>query len=90
MATTSVACPLSGVASCPRVHDNARMSWTFPPAPRAVLSPCIGVCEVDACGLCRGCHRTLAEIAAWSSLGDAERLHLMDTVLPARDAARGA
>ena len=30
---------------------------------RAVLSPCIGVCSLDADGLCEGCHRTSAEIA---------------------------
>ena len=34
-------------------------------------SPCISVCRMDAAsGLCEGCLRTLAEIAAWSRLDD--------------------
>ena len=55
---------------------------------RAVLSPCIGVCTLDAHGLCEGCHRTSAEIARWSQMNDDERLHLMDIVLPRREAQR--
>ncbi|MDO9487368.1 MAG: DUF1289 domain-containing protein [Sphingomonadaceae bacterium] len=36
-----------------------------------MLSPCNKVCTIDeASGWCRGCGRTLAEIAAWGSLGD--------------------
>jgi uncharacterized protein len=31
----------------------------------AIRSPCIGVCELDVTGYCRGCRRTLAEIAGW-------------------------
>lgn len=54
---------------------------------RAVLSPCTGVCTLDDAGLCRGCRRTGDEIAAWTRLDDAARLHLMDVVLPARPAA---
>ena len=39
-----------------------------------VLSPCIGVCTMDAAsGLCQGCLRTLGEIAAWSSASEAQR-----------------
>jgi predicted Fe-S protein YdhL (DUF1289 family) len=54
------------------------------PASGDVASPCISVCEMDtASGLCRGCHRTLDEIAAWSVLdGDAKRAVL--ALLPAR------
>ncbi len=55
---------------------------------RAVLSPCIGICALDAQGLCEGCHRTTAEIARWSQMSDAERQHVMDVVLPAREASR--
>jgi predicted Fe-S protein YdhL (DUF1289 family) len=58
------------------------------PAFRAVLSPCIGVCSLDGAGLCEGCHRTTAEIARWSQMGDDERLHLMEVVLPGREAVR--
>jgi len=55
---------------------------------RAVLSPCIGICSLDSQGLCEGCHRTSVEIARWSQMSDAERLHVMDVVLPVREASR--
>lgn len=55
---------------------------------RAVLSPCVGICSLDAEGLCEGCHRTTAEIARWSQMNDDERLQLMDVVLPRREAQR--
>jgi predicted Fe-S protein YdhL (DUF1289 family) len=39
-----------------------------------VPSPCINVCEMDpASGLCRGCARTIDEIAAWSVLDADEK-----------------
>ncbi len=38
------------------------------------VSPCVAVCRMDdAAGLCAGCLRTLDEIAAWSTLSDAQR-----------------
>ena len=47
-------------------------------------SPCIGLCAIDdPSGLCRGCGRSLAEIAAWGGLGEAERLRVM-ALLPGR------
>jgi predicted Fe-S protein YdhL (DUF1289 family) len=55
---------------------------------RAVLSPCIGVCTMAEDGLCHGCHRTGAEIARWSQMGDDERLRLMESVLPERESLR--
>lgn len=66
-----------------------------------VASPCVNVCEMDATsGYCRGCARTLDEIAAWSRLDDhakravwkqlpARRAHLPDgrtMAAPAEDA----
>jgi len=46
-----------------------------PPAGGPVTSPCVDVCQMDtASGLCRGCRRSLDEIAAWAKLGDAARL----------------
>ena len=56
---------------------------------RAVLSPCIGICNIDDDGLCQGCHRTGDEIAAWSLMNDDVRLRLMEDVLPRRAAQRG-
>ena len=55
----------------------------------AVLSPCVGVCELGPDGLCQGCLRNVDEIAAWSRLSDAERLHVMDVLLPEREAGTG-
>lgn len=57
-------------------------------APPAVLTPCIGVCTLDSSGLCVGCHRSADEIAHWLAWTDAERQHLMQRVLPEREAAR--
>ena len=51
-----------------------------------VTSPCIQVCVIDEeSGLCRGCLRSLDEIARWGALGDAARAEVMDA-LPARRA----
>lgn len=54
----------------------------------AVLSPCIGVCQLDDAGLCLGCHRSGAEIADWLAYSDDQRRHLMDEVLPVRETQR--
>jgi len=56
--------------------------------PKVVLTPCIGVCELDAQGYCTGCFRNTDEIARWSTLDDNERLRLMNYVLPQREAER--
>jgi predicted Fe-S protein YdhL (DUF1289 family) len=55
---------------------------------KAVLSPCVGICSLDAQGLCEGCHRSAGEIARWSQMSDDERLRLMTMVLPEREAGR--
>ncbi len=54
-----------------------------------MLTPCTGVCVLDTSGRCEGCQRTGNEIAGWSQMDDGERLHLMDHVLPAREAGQG-
>jgi len=48
-----------------------------------IESPCIGICEVDRARRCRGCGRTLEEIARWTRYSDAERRRIM-AELPAR------
>jgi uncharacterized protein len=51
------------------------------------VSPCTAVCALDPeRGLCRGCYRTLAEIAAWPTLGATERRRIL-VALVARRAA---
>ena len=43
-----------------------------------IVSPCTKVCTIDPrSGLCRGCGRTLGEIAQWMSLGERERERVM-------------
>lgn len=55
-----------------------------------IASPCVKVCVIDpTSGLCSGCGRTLAEIAAWQSLDDGERRRIM-AELPKRQHRLGA
>jgi predicted Fe-S protein YdhL (DUF1289 family) len=43
-----------------------------------IATPCVKVCVVDGeSGLCLGCLRTLAEVAAWTGYSDAERAAIM-------------
>ena len=52
----------------------------------AVPSPCTSVCTMDAAGAyCKGCFRTLDEIASWSLL-DADAKRAVLAALPARQA----
>jgi len=57
------------------------------PAP-VVGSPCISVCILDPAGtnVCIGCGRTLDEVAAWSTLSNAQRRDVVARC-PARLAA---
>ena len=56
---------------------------------RTVLSPCIGICNLGEDGLCEGCHRTSSEIAGWMHMSDDDRLRLIESVLPLREARAG-
>ncbi len=48
------------------------------------LSPCIAVCVIDpATGFCRGCARTLAEIAGWLAFSGEEKQRVL-AALPVR------
>jgi len=52
-----------------------------------IESPCVNICTLDAgSGLCLGCGRTIAEIARWGAMSDAERAGVMSE-LPGRRAA---
>ena len=54
-----------------------------------IVSPCTKVCTIDPrSGLCRGCGRTLSEIAQWTSLDEGERERIMGE-LPQRLEASG-
>jgi len=57
------------------------------PAP---ISPCLGICIMDPrTRQCRGCLRTVEEIAHWYEATPAEKRELL-AVLAARRAATGA
>ena len=46
--------------------------------PSEVPSPCVNVCQMDPqTGLCRGCLRTLAEIADWMDYTVSEKLEVL-------------
>ena len=59
-----------------------------PPPPKPILSPCIGICQLGADGLCEGCLRTGHEIARWISMSEDERRFIMEHTLAVREAAR--
>jgi len=40
---------------------------------RGPSSPCLNICSLDELGVCRGCFRTLAEIAEWTRMKPAEQ-----------------
>jgi predicted Fe-S protein YdhL (DUF1289 family) len=53
-----------------------------------IESPCVKICTLDTqAGFCRGCGRTLDEIAGWVRMDSAQRRRIM-AELPARLAAR--
>lgn len=64
------------------MSGNATAGTAAGAASRAdVPSPCINVCQMDAAsGLCRGCLRTLDEIASWSRAGDDEKRRILAAV----------
>jgi uncharacterized protein len=52
-----------------------------------VASPCLGICIVDpATRQCRGCLRTVDEIAAWYEAAPAEKRALLETLAARRTA----
>lgn len=47
----------------------------------AIATPCIRICVINQVSrLCEGCGRTLAEIAGWQRMSEAERLAVMATL----------
>ena len=56
----------------------------------ALPSPCISVCQLDRdSGLCTGCYRTGAEIAAWRSMSSDAQRDLLEVLRDRRAAATG-
>ncbi|MCB1959801.1 MAG: DUF1289 domain-containing protein [Rhodocyclaceae bacterium] len=47
----------------------------------SVESPCVGICQMNPdTGYCRGCLRTIDEIAVWSQADDALKQTIMKIV----------
>jgi len=56
---------------------------------RSPASPCVGICLVDpATRQCRGCLRTVEEIARWYAADPAEKRALLALLAARRDAAK--
>lgn len=50
-----------------------------------IASPCINICRMDeASGLCEGCYRNIAEIAAWAAADDQEKSAILAAVAQRR------
>ena len=48
------------------------------PESKDIQSPCVNVCQMNPfTGLCRGCFRTLDEIAGWLDFSSAQRLEVL-------------
>jgi len=43
----------------------------------APQSPCTGVCQLDGRSVCRGCGRTLEEIAEWGAASEARQRQIV-------------
>lgn len=51
-----------------------RLHMALEPERELVLTPCIGVCQMNAqTGWCEGCLRGIDEIARWGSYADPEK-----------------
>ena len=58
--------------------------------PAHVPSPCVNVCQMEpASGLCRGCRRTLQEIADWLEMTPEEKLAVLKRVAQRAHASSG-
>ena len=55
---------------------------------KVVLSPCVGLCAMDASGLlCKGCLRSMREVSSWRDLSEAERMDVRRRLARVRSAA---
>jgi len=52
-----------------------------PAASPGLPSPCIRRCQLDANQTCTGCRRTIDEIIAWSTAGEAEKAAVWQRLL---------
>ena len=54
------------------------------------VSPCLGICLMDPrTRMCRGCLRTIEEIAGWYAASPAEKRAIIEGLAARRSAAEG-
>ena len=46
-----------------------------------IRNPCVANCCLDETDICLGCHRTYAEILAWHTMSEPEKVTLVDTLI---------
>ena len=55
-----------------------------------LLSPCVSICEIDPNdGMCRGCFRSLEEIAAWPGMSQEDQMLLLEALRDRRAQVTG-
>ena len=70
-------------------HEGTPVRTATARAGDPVPSPCNDICTMDpASGWCRGCKRSIDEIAAWSTLDEAAKRAVWDA-LPRRRLTQG-
>ena len=66
------------------------MASSNKPVATKLPSPCISICQMDPQdGVCLGCYRTRAEIAAWRSMDQDDQLALLDILRDRRATVTG-
>jgi predicted Fe-S protein YdhL (DUF1289 family) len=66
------------------------MASSDKPVATKLPSPCVSICQMDPQdGVCIGCYRTRAEIAAWRSMDQDDQLVLLDILRARRAKATG-
>jgi predicted Fe-S protein YdhL (DUF1289 family) len=66
------------------------MASSDKPVATKLPSPCVSICQMDPQdGVCIGCYRTRAEIAAWRSMDQDDQLVLLDILRDRRAKATG-
>ena len=66
------------------------MASSAKPDVAKVPSPCVSICQMDPQdGVCIGCYRTRAEIAAWRSMDQDDQLALLEILRDRRATATG-
>ena len=56
----------------------------------SLVSPCLGICLMDPkTRMCRGCLRTIEEIAGWYAAGPPEKRAIIERLAARRAAAQG-